>query len=261
MLTLDEILQNIQQKSNEIRERTGAAQNSQQQIGTQRRDFLVGSASGDSVLVGLGGDDRLFGRFGNDTLFGGSGNDILDGGFGDDTLLGEAGNDFLFGKFGNDFLDGGAGNDFLDGGLGDDFLDGGLGDDSINGAPGSDVLIGGTGRDIITGGSNAGTGNPLEIDRLIGGTVAANGNVISDSDRDTFVLGDDNGSFYARGGLDDYALILDFDPNVDQLKISQAALQAGTVSLGVGSFFSPLDTVVVDNGDPIAFILGVDLTA
>ncbi|NJM98477.1 MAG: hypothetical protein HC800_16095 [Phormidesmis sp. RL_2_1] len=260
MPSLDEILQKVQQKTEGLRERAGTTASAQQQIGTEGRDFLVASTSTDSILIGLGGNDRLFGRFGNDSIAGGLGNDIIDGGFGDDFLLGEEGDDRLFGKFGNDRLEGGDGDDFLDGGLDDDFLDGGAGNDILGGAPGSDVLIGGLGSDIITGGSNAGTGNPLEIDRLIGGIVAPDGAVLSDDDSDTFVLGDDSGSFYALGGFDDYALILDFDPNVDQLQLSQAALQAGTISIGVGSFFTPLDSVVVDNGDPIAFILGVDVT-
>lgn len=260
MPTLDEILQKTQQKSDDIRQRVGGTQSSQEQTGTAGKDFLVAATSGNSTLFGLGGNDRLFGRFGNDTLIGGFGDDILDGGFGNDTLQGDDGDDRLFGKFGADQLFGGTGNDLLDGGLDDDFLDGGSGDDSLSGAPGSDTLIGGTGIDRITGGSNAGTGNPLEIDQLIGGAIDAAGNIVSDGDSDTFVLGDNDGSFYARGGFEDYALILDFTPGVDQLEISQAALQAGTITLGVGSFFTALDTVVVDNGDPIAFILGVDLT-
>ncbi len=261
MPSLEDILQRVQQRTDNIRNRSGSSEFTQEQIGTEAKDFLVGSTSGDSLLVGLGGNDRLFGRFGNDTIAGGLGNDLIDGGFGNDFLLGQEGNDQIFGKFGNDRLEGGDGNDLADGGLDDDFVDGGAGNDMVNGGPGSDVVIGGFGNDIVTGGSNAGTGGALEVDQLIGGAVSASGDIIFDNVSDIFVLGNDSGSFYNRGGFDDYALILDFTPGIDQLQISQSALAAGTITLGVGSFFSPLDTVVVDNGDPIAFIVGVDLTA
>ncbi|MEL6551846.1 MAG: calcium-binding protein [Cyanobacteria bacterium J06621_11] len=259
MPSIDDILQRAESRTKEIRSRVGSRQNSTRQTGTSGKDFLIADTSEDSVLNGRGGNDRLFGRFGNDRISGGAGNDIIDGGFGDDVLFGNGGDDQIFGKIGNDTLDGGGGNDGLFGGMGDDSLDGGNGEDQLNGDVGSDTVIGGRASDILVGGSNAGTGNPLEIDQLIGGVVTASGDVIFDNASDTFVLGDNNGSFYARGGFDDYAIIFDFEPGIDRLELSQVALDAGNISLGSGSFFTDIDTVIFDQDDPIAVIVGVDL--
>lgn len=262
MPSIDEILQRVESRTREIQSRAGRSrgQNSTRQTGTDEKDFLVADTSENSVLNGRGGDDRLFGRFGDDRISGGAGDDLIDGGFGDDTLFGNGGDDQIFGKFGNDTLNGGGGNDSLFGGLGDDSLNGGSGQDQLNGDVGSDTLIGGRASDILVGGSNAGSGNPLEIDQLIGGAITATGDVIFDGVSDTFVLGDDSGSFYARGGFDDYAIIFDFEPGIDNIQLSQAAIDAGRISLGAGSFFTPIDTVIFDGDDPIAVILGVDIT-
>ena len=259
MPSIDEILQRVESRTRDIQARAGGARNSTRQTGTNSKDFLVADTSEDSILNGRGGNERLFGRFGNDRISGGAGNDLIDGGFGDDELFGNGGNDQIFGKIGNDSLDGGGGDDSLFGGIGDDELSGGNGKDSLNGDVGSDILIGGRASDVLVGGSNAGSGNPLEIDELIGGAVDAFGNVIFDNVSDTFVLGDDEGSFYARGGFDDYAIIYDFEPGIDQLVLSQTALAEGRISLGTGPLFTELDTIVFDGDDPIAVIVGVDL--
>ena len=258
MPSLDEILQRVQDKTTRLQSRGQGGGDARRQVGTNGRDFLVAATSDDSVLIGQGGNDRLFGRFGNDAISGGSGRDIIDGGFGDDFIQGDGGNDRLFGKFGNDQIFGGSGNDLIDGGGDNDFLDGGQGNDVISGAVGSDRIIGGAGNDIITGGSNAGTGNPLEIDELIGGGVDANGFPIFDNVSDTFVLGDDGGLFYNRGGSGDYAILIDFEPGVDVLDFGRAA---GALSVEVGVFFSPFDSAIFEGNDLIAIVLEVDITA
>lgn len=259
MLSVEEILQRVEDRVNAVNQKVGAI-GSSQQTGTANGDFLVASRFADSVLNGLGGNDRIFGGFGNDILLGGTGNDFVDGGSGSDILLGEDGSDRLFGKDGNDFLSGGTGNDFLDGGLGDDQLDGGAGTDQLNGSLGSDTLIGGTGSDSLVGGSNGGTGNlPFEQDILIGGAVDAAGNLVPDNTADRFVLGDSNGSFYTKGGFDDFAFILDFELGIDQLQLSPVA---GAIGLDFGDYsgFEIGDTAIFDDNDLIAVVVGVNLT-
>ncbi|MEM6867781.1 MAG: calcium-binding protein [Cyanobacteria bacterium P01_C01_bin.121] len=258
MPSVDEILQRVQSRTARIQSRVRTGQNALQQVGTNRRDFLVADTSEDSVLIGLGGNDRLFGRFGNDSISGGAGKDIIDGGFGDDFIQGDGGDDQLFGKFGNDQIFGGGGDDLIDGGADDDSLDGGRGDDVISGAVGSDRIIGGAGSDILIGGSNSGTGNPLEIDQLIGGRVNANGFPVFDDVSDVFVLGDDSGLFYKEGGFEDYAILIDFEPGVDQLDFGQAA---GNLSVEVGAFITPFDSAIFEGNDLIAVVLEVDITA
>jgi Ca2+-binding RTX toxin-like protein len=259
MPTIEEILQRVSDRANEINQRIGSI-GSTQQIGTSRGDFLVASRFADSVIDGVGGNDRIFGGFGSDVLSGGTGNDLIDGGSGDDILLGEDGSDKLFGKDGSDGIYGGSGNDQLDGGLGNDYLDGEANNDQISGSLGSDTLLGGTGSDTLTGGSNSGTGSiPFEVDILVGGTIDGNGNIINDGVRDTFVLGDSTGSFYARGDFNDYAFILDFELGIDQLQLSPAA---GNIGLDFDDYsgFGLGDTAIFDDGDLIAVVVGVDLT-
>ena len=102
-------------------------------------------------------------------------------------------------------------------------LDGGLGNDTISGASNSALLIGGKGSDLITAGSGkeiligvnelaspASLRGAGEIDTLIGSTDTKS--------VDTFVLGDQYGSFYttsARG----YADIRNFDANTDKVQL------------------------------------------
>ena len=97
----------------------------------------------------------------------------------------------------------------------DDSLQGNSNSDTLIGGSGDDEIYGNGGEDIITGVNpnleNAGVG---EIDTLVGGTNS-----------DYFLLGDVNQTFYDDGeyssqGIEDYALIKDFDLTEDVLKLS-----------------------------------------
>lgn len=83
-------------------------------IGTDRNDFLTGTAGAD-VMHSLGGNDRILALDGNDIACGGLGEDFVNGGFGDDRLFGGPGNDVLLGTGGRDTLNGGLGDDTCDG--------------------------------------------------------------------------------------------------------------------------------------------------
>jgi Ca2+-binding RTX toxin-like protein len=102
-------------------------------------------------------------------------------------------------------------------------LDGGLGNDTITGASVAALLIGGAGSDMITAGAGkeiligvneltapASLRGAGEFDTLIGSTKS--------QDVDTFVLGDQYGSFYtsASGG---YADIKNFKPGIDVVQL------------------------------------------
>ncbi|NEO38301.1 MAG: hypothetical protein F6J90_18980 [Moorea sp. SIOASIH] len=222
-------------------------------IGDLGNDTLEGSSgddtlsggSGDDLLDGGNNDDSLRGGKGNDTLKGGSGDDYLRGDHGNDSLEGGSGNDSLIGDSGDDSLDGGSGNDTLKGssgkndlmgGSGDDFLDGGRDNDMLKGGSGNDYVIGGSGNDTLNGVGNDSRGNG-EIDVLVGGGGS-----------DTFLLGDDDGSFYQGGGDKDYAKIYDLD--------SQDIIQL----YGVADQY---DVLEADNGLPgsTALYFGDDLIA
>ena len=258
-------------------------------IGGGGRDNLTVSGSGDSLLVGGKGDDTLNGNFGNDTLLGGDGRDNMNGGFGDDYLDGGTGNDTLNGGLGNDIMYGGTGNDLLSGSLGDELLFGEAGNDQLYGSIGSDVLSGGAGNDLLSGGTNGdpdapegffedyliggsgsdtlngfgGGSGTLEIDWLVGGgAVDATGTITSfagEGAKDVYVLGDANGSYYAQGGFDDYALIFGFEKGVDALQLGTTE----TYSFSLGSVFSNTDTLIFANtsagSDLIAIAVGVDI--
>jgi len=213
------------------------------------RGYTILGIGGSDVMIGGGGRDRIVAASGNSLLDGGDGDDQLYGSFGDDTLDGGNGNDILFGDFGNDSLSGGSGNDRLFAGFGDDLVFGGDGNDTMDGSVGSDVLFGGAGNDIITGGTNGaadapagffedyvvgGSGSDIldgfgggigntEIDWLIGGgAVAADGSITStkgDGVRDTFVLGNSSGVYYASLAENDYAVIFDFESGIDKLRL------------------------------------------
>ena len=146
----------------------------QEIIGTEEDDTLIGNSQ-DNLIQGLGRRDLLEGKDGADTLDGGYGEDTLSGGNGDDSLDGGGGNDTLEGNTGNDILTDNYGNDLLQGGLGDDFLSAGLQEDWLRGDSGKDTLDGGQGKDTLDGG--------LGNDRLIG-----------DSERDSFVLRQGDGT-------------------------------------------------------------------
>jgi RTX calcium-binding nonapeptide repeat (4 copies) len=268
MATTEEILARVNQQIAEIRSRVGTTTGSQ--TGTEGRDRFFGSF-GDDEILGLGGDDLISGNLGNDYLDGGSGNDFIDGGFGNDYLVGGDGNDRLFGKLGDDLVFGGAGNDLMDGSVGSDVLFGGDGNDNItggtNGDPDApegffeDYLVGGNGNDTLNGfGNGRGT---FEVDVLIGGgEVDANGNIVDfspDGVRDVFVLGNANGAFYTQAGFDDYALIFDFEPGIDQIQLGSVP----NPQLATESLFSDVDTLIFSDdtfSDLVAVVVGVDLT-
>ena len=92
----------------------------------------------------------------------------------------------------------------------DNILEGTTENDTILGLAGNDTLNGSEGNDILQGSSLTTAG---EIDILTGGTGA-----------DTFVLGTPARVFYDDGddttdGTGDYALITDFNPNVDVIQL------------------------------------------
>jgi|GEM_PF-2421839 len=185
-------------------------------------DTLVGGEGNDS-LIGVGGNDSLEGNLGDDTLNAGAGNDTLKGNEGNDLLIGVSGNNFLQGNTGEDLVKGGKqkdtlegneGNDFLVGNEDNDLLKGGENNDTLNGMAGDDILFADEGNDRLSGnagddiliGTNPTVTNPTseEFDILIGGTQ-----------KDSFVLGNDQGVFYSNQGINDYAIIQDFNQTVD----------------------------------------------
>jgi Ca2+-binding RTX toxin-like protein len=215
------------------------------------RGYTILGIGGSDVMIGGGGRDRIVAASGSSFMDGGDGNDQVYGSFGKDTVIGGNGDDILFGDFGDDYLDGGSGNDRLFAGFGDDLVFGGDGNDTMDGGVGGEVLFGGAGNDVITGGTNGdpkngedffrdflvggsgsdnldgfggGIGN-TERDVLIGGgAVAADGSITStlgDGARDTFVLANSSGVYYASGGGNDYAVILDFEAGIDRLRLKQ----------------------------------------
>ena len=207
-------------------------------------DFLDGE-SGNDTLNGGAGNDTLQGGIGNDRIIGGANIDLLIEkgigftltnnrliGLGTDTLIGienvhligletddrldasafSQGNVTLDGGDGEDSLIGGSGEDSLIGGSGNDSLESGNSNDNLKGGVGDDSLSGGSGRDVLMGsGLGAGTG---EIDILNGG-----------SGFDVFVLGNQFKNFYddnlttASEGIRDYALIQDFQADIDTIKL------------------------------------------
>lgn len=125
---------------------------------------------------------------------------VIKGKSSDDSLNGKSGNDSLYGQSGNDDLGGAYGNDNLVGGAGNDYLNGaGVVYDSFGpqsfGNGEIDTLTGGTGMDTF---------------QLWGGSGRAGINVYYDSDTTT-------------AGISDYALITDFNPNEDVIKLTSIA--------------------------------------
>lgn len=125
---------------------------------------------------------------------------VIRGTSSDDSLNGKSGNDRLYGKSGNDNLVGAYGNDDLVGGVGNDYLNGaGVVYDSLGpqsfGQGEIDTLTGSTGMDTFP---------------LWGGSGRAGINVYYVSDSTT-------------AGLSDYALITDFNPSEDVIKLTSIA--------------------------------------
>ena len=226
--------------------------------GTNTNDLILG-LGGDDTIFGFGGHDVLFGGSGNDIIFGGSGNDVLFGGSGNDFLLGGSGNDCLYGGSGNDFMFGGSGNDFLSGGLGNDILIGGSGNDCLFGNSGNDRLFGGSGNDTLSGGSGndslvGGLGNDILIggfgdDTIVG--VNPNGSNPGINEKDTltggagadkFVIGDSKNPYYVGGkgflGLNDYALLKDFQSGTDKIQLKKANYIFGSNFIALNNGFS-----------------------
>jgi RTX calcium-binding nonapeptide repeat (4 copies) len=88
--------------------------------------------------------------------------------------------------------------------------------DTLTGTSSDDVLWGGLGNDTLTG-ANASTAGVGEIDILIGG-----------GGQDKFVLGDATSVFYddrksATAGLQDYAIVTDFNIAEDTIQLKGAA--------------------------------------
>ncbi len=190
--------------------------------GDERPNLIFASPDNDTIF-GVDSDDSLYGLDCDDDIYGGNGNDLLFGNRGFDYLEGNEGDDSLYGGKDNDTLRGGNGNDLLFGNRDNDTLSGDDGDDSLYGGKGRDQLIGGRGNDFLTGdlgddiligveifpnNQPAGVG---EIDTLIGGEGT-----------DIFALGDRLRVFYSGEGAADYALITDFNPGEDFIR-----LQAG----------------------------------
>jgi Ca2+-binding RTX toxin-like protein len=206
--------------------------------GTPGNNEIKGTNAGDLIRGGAG-DDKLDGGNGNDVIFGGDGKDGLQGSDGNDVIYGNAGDDTIDGGNHSDTIYGGEGNDDFIGGNEDDRLYGDAGNDTLAGGNNNDVLYGGLGNDNLKGENNndilvgvqpntslAGVG---EIDTLTGNT-----------NRDRFVLGDASQVYYddrnvATQGLDDYALITDFNRCKDkiQLKGSAADYLLGTSPSGL----------------------------
>ncbi|NEO38632.1 MAG: hypothetical protein F6J90_20765 [Moorea sp. SIOASIH] len=161
--------------------------------------FVHISGEGNDTLSGHDGNDSLYGANGDDLLDGGKGNDSLSGDDGNDSLYGANGNDSLRGDEGDDLMYGGKGNDSMRGDKGNDSLYGDEGDDLMYGSKGNDTLIGGEGNDTLNG-TNPKSGGANTDDILSGGAGA-----------DRFILGDVNQAYYVAAGLDDYAVIEDFN--------------------------------------------------
>ena len=118
------------------------------------------------------------------------------------------------------------GNDVMWGQGGRDRLRGGKGQDVLYGGSDSDILTGGAGRDVLIG--SMGQTNMPEVDHLTGS-----------GGRDRFILGVPTASSeqpiqplqsfaksnvqltnaYHRWGNDDYAVIHDFEPGLDQIQL------------------------------------------
>ncbi len=155
-------------------------------VDSQRSDFLVTVAGGQTVEVGFGdvpdtvvledGDDVIDGGCGVDAdmLFGDDGSglpwfvttigghDVIRGRAGDDQISGGQQGDVILGEEGNDWilggdsavnrLDGGVGNDAIVGGAAADVITGGDGHDTLQGLDGGDTIFGDGGDDFILGG-------------------------------------------------------------------------------------------------------------
>lgn len=143
------------------------------------------------AINGTNGDDDLDGTGASDTMNGKGGSDTLRGLGGNDSI----GGDNFLGPFGDDELFGGDGEDKLFGQGGDDRLFGGKHDDYLEGRGDDDRLAGNLGADELVGGEGS----------------------------DTFAFEKIQDSLPEAG----FDVIVDFDPGVDRLDVSQIDANAG----------------------------------
>lgn len=142
--------------------------------------------------------------------------------FGDGSLTGDSGANSLIGGSGNDRIEGKDGNDTLNGSSGNDTL---IGTDSlaswftslfgITSSNEVDTLTGGTGADTFVLGA-ASLSNWLG-DSLLAGSF----HTIGSTGVGSFFI--QNHGYYERGGINDYALITDFDPAQDTIRLAGSA--------------------------------------
>ncbi len=263
--------------------------------GNEGDDTLIGGADSDYLDGGEGQDMASYRNsssqvfitlantsFGGDAeVFGGDANgdvlfsiEDLQGSFSDDTLIGNEANNYLDGYWGNDWLEGGYGNDRIEGGNGNDNLIG-VNSTSNSGQSEADPLISGAGADDLLVNLTSNSGQS-EADPLISGAGADDLLVISiQSEVDTltggagadhFQLGDESRDYYDdlnpnSPGLNNYALITDFNPIEDVIHLSLKdcfipyRLEATTGNLPTGTAiyrFFPDDT-----DELIAIVQGV----
>lgn len=185
--------------------------------GLDGNDLILGASRQKNVLFGNDGSDQIQGGKKDDVLNGGSDCDRLTGNGGSDLLVGGSGGDRLWGDKGNDTLNGQSGKDTLDGATGNDYLDGGAGIDRVNGGKGNDVLMDYEGGDRLTGGQGA---DQFEV----GSPLTAKASIITD-----------------------------FNTGTDHIKI----LRLGATFADLTFQRSKGGTVVLDQGQTIAFLLGV----
>ena len=109
----------------------------------------------------------------------------------------------------------------------------GAGNDIITGNGGNDTISGGAGDDIINGTDEIVAGY-YEKDVLIGGAGA-----------DKFILGNANQAYYATAGNQDYAVIEDFDSNLDTLQLYGSAVDYQQQQQGNDVFLSRNGDLIV----------------
>jgi Ca2+-binding RTX toxin-like protein len=237
--------------------------------GTDEGDFINGGAGNDTLNSGIGedvtnggdGDDLITGSnflngdAGNDTIEavdgnnfvnGGEGHDLISVGFGENFVNGDGGNDTIFGGDFIDLISGGDGDDVISAGGGTDIVFGELGNDTLEAGAGTDELDGGEGDDVLIGAFVPELTEGVNIDELTGGVGS-----------DTFILGDENGKFYAAAGDQDFAVIADFDFTQDVIQLNGTASQF-TLAPVEQSGVSGLGILAGENQDLVAIIQAPD---
>lgn len=150
--------------------------------------ILVGA--GNDSIDGGNGINLIFGEDGNDVLIAGTGSDTIYGGTGSDTINGGNGTNNLYGQDGDDYLTGGNGINRLFGGFGNDYLQGGMG-----------------GTNLLKG-TDSTTMSPNEVDTLTGNSNAT---------LNAFYIGENTVNWYSANGSNDYAYIVNFNPNISEI--------------------------------------------